>query len=130
MVEGTGPAGAGLCLPLCPPSLSPSLTWGPPRSQLYQELNFRVVLVGLEMWNQGDEIQVSSNPDTTLDDFLQWRKQNLVGRHPHDNVQLITYVGAGHGALQRGAAWERWGAWEGGRFGASTFAHCSCSQRG
>ncbi|XP_012906125.2 disintegrin and metalloproteinase domain-containing protein 8 isoform X1 [Mustela putorius furo] len=60
--------------------------------KLYQELNFRVVLVGLEMWNQGDEIQVSSNPDTTLDDFLQWRKQNLVGRHPHDNVQLITGV--------------------------------------
>uniref|UniRef100_G1L9Q0 ADAM metallopeptidase domain 8 n=1 Tax=Ailuropoda melanoleuca TaxID=9646 RepID=G1L9Q0_AILME len=60
--------------------------------KLYQELNFRVVLVGLEMWNQEDQIHVSSNPDTTLDNFLQWRTQNLVGRHQHDNAQLITGV--------------------------------------
>uniref|UniRef100_A0A452TZI3 ADAM metallopeptidase domain 8 n=1 Tax=Ursus maritimus TaxID=29073 RepID=A0A452TZI3_URSMA len=60
--------------------------------KLYQELNFRVVLVGLEMWNQEDQIHVSSNPDTTLDNFLRWRTQNLVGRHQHDNAQLITGV--------------------------------------
>lgn len=54
-----------------------------------------MVLVGLEMWNQRDEIQVSSNPDTTLDNFLRWRTQRLAGRHQHDNAQLITYVGAG-----------------------------------
>ncbi|XP_034842425.1 disintegrin and metalloproteinase domain-containing protein 8 isoform X2 [Mirounga leonina] len=60
--------------------------------KLYQELNFRVVLVGLEMWNHKDQIHVSSNPDVTLDNFLRWRTQNLVGRHQHDNAQLITGV--------------------------------------
>ncbi|XP_025735946.2 disintegrin and metalloproteinase domain-containing protein 8 [Callorhinus ursinus] len=60
--------------------------------KLYQELNFRVVLVGLEMWTHEDQIHVSSNPDTTLDNFLRWRTQNLVGRHQHDNAQLITGV--------------------------------------
>lgn len=58
--------------------------------QLYQELKFRVVLVGLDIWNQRDKIQVSSDASVTLDNFLTWRAQNLVGRHPHDNVQLIT----------------------------------------
>ncbi|XP_068817594.1 disintegrin and metalloproteinase domain-containing protein 8 [Capricornis sumatraensis] len=60
--------------------------------KLYQELNFRVVLVGLEMWNGGDKIQVSSQPDATLDNFLAWRTRELVGRQAHDNVQLITGV--------------------------------------
>ncbi|XP_010853305.1 PREDICTED: disintegrin and metalloproteinase domain-containing protein 8-like, partial [Bison bison bison] len=58
--------------------------------KLYQELNFRVVLVGLEMWNGGDKIQISSQPDATLDNFLAWRTRELVGRQAHDNVQLIT----------------------------------------
>lgn len=64
--------------------------WDPVSPQLYQELKFRVVLVGLDIWNYGDKIQVSSDPSITLDNFLTWRAQNLVGRHPHDNVQLIT----------------------------------------
>lgn len=58
--------------------------------QLYQELKFRVVLVGLDIWNHRDKIQVSSDASVTLDNFLTWRAQNLVGQHPHDNVQLIT----------------------------------------
>uniref|UniRef100_A0A8C3VFL5 ADAM metallopeptidase domain 8 n=1 Tax=Catagonus wagneri TaxID=51154 RepID=A0A8C3VFL5_9CETA len=60
--------------------------------KLYQELNFRVVLVGLEIWNRGDKIHISSEPSTTLDNFLAWRAQDLASRHPHDNAQLITGV--------------------------------------
>ncbi|CAD7686639.1 unnamed protein product [Nyctereutes procyonoides] len=60
--------------------------------KLYQELDFRVFLVGLQIWNHGDEIHVSPNPDTTLENFLRWRVENLVGRHQHDNAQLITGV--------------------------------------
>lgn len=59
-------------------------------SQLYQALNFRVVLVGLEIWNDGDKIKVSPQADTTLDNFLVWRAQDLVRRQVHDNAQLIT----------------------------------------
>ncbi|XP_059755197.1 disintegrin and metalloproteinase domain-containing protein 8 [Balaenoptera ricei] len=60
--------------------------------KLYQELNFRVVLVGLEMWNGGDKIHVSTQADTTLSNFLSWRVQDLAGRHLHDNAQFITGV--------------------------------------
>ncbi|XP_078006786.1 disintegrin and metalloproteinase domain-containing protein 8 isoform X2 [Phascolarctos cinereus] len=60
--------------------------------KLYQQLNFRVVLIGLEIWDQGDKAQISSNPDSTLDSFLQWRIQKLVPRKKHDNAQLITGV--------------------------------------
>ncbi|XP_057590735.1 disintegrin and metalloproteinase domain-containing protein 8 isoform X2 [Hippopotamus amphibius kiboko] len=60
--------------------------------KLYQELRFRVVLVGLEMWNSGDKIRLSSQPEDTLDGFLAWRNRDLAGRHPHDNAQLITAV--------------------------------------
>ncbi|KAF5914539.1 hypothetical protein HPG69_010811, partial [Diceros bicornis minor] len=60
--------------------------------KLYQELSFRVVLVGLEIWNGGDKIQVSPQADTTLENFLSWRARDLVGRQLHDNAQLITGV--------------------------------------
>ncbi|XP_036078536.1 disintegrin and metalloproteinase domain-containing protein 8 isoform X1 [Rousettus aegyptiacus] len=60
--------------------------------KLYQELRFRVVLVGLDIWNHEDKIDVSSQASATLDNFLAWRKQHLLGRHPHDNAQLITGV--------------------------------------
>uniref|UniRef100_A0A8D1G4U2 Disintegrin and metalloproteinase domain-containing protein 8 n=1 Tax=Sus scrofa TaxID=9823 RepID=A0A8D1G4U2_PIG len=60
--------------------------------KLYQELNFRVVLVGLEIWNSGDKIAISSDPDTTLNNFLAWRARDLTSRHLHDNAQLITGV--------------------------------------
>eukprot|EP00069_Balaena_mysticetus_P016488 bmy_09755T0 len=60
--------------------------------KLYQELNFRVVLVGLEMWNGGDKIHVSTQADATLSNFLSWRVRELAGRHLHDNAQFITGV--------------------------------------
>ncbi|XP_054440882.1 disintegrin and metalloproteinase domain-containing protein 8 [Pteronotus mesoamericanus] len=60
--------------------------------KLYQELGFRVVLVGLDIWDGGDKIVVSSNPSLTLENFLAWRTKHLVGRHAHDNAQLLTGV--------------------------------------
>ncbi|XP_053524413.1 disintegrin and metalloproteinase domain-containing protein 8 [Artibeus jamaicensis] len=60
--------------------------------KLYQELGFRVVLVGLDMWTGKDQIQVSSDASATLDNFLAWRMQHLVGRHGHDNAQFITGI--------------------------------------
>lgn len=49
-----------------------------------------MVLVGLDIWNHEDKIEVSSQASTTLDNFLAWRKRHLLGRQPHDNAQLIT----------------------------------------
>nr|BAE33430.1 unnamed protein product [Mus musculus] len=59
--------------------------------KLYQELSFRVVLVGLGIWNK-DKFYISRYANVTLENFLSWREQNLQGQHPHDNVQLITGV--------------------------------------
>ncbi|XP_075390634.1 disintegrin and metalloproteinase domain-containing protein 8 isoform X3 [Tenrec ecaudatus] len=59
--------------------------------KLYQQLNFRVGLVGLEMWSS-DKILVSSNPEVTLDNFQEWRANHLVSRHTHDNAQFITGI--------------------------------------
>ncbi|VTJ70324.1 Hypothetical predicted protein [Marmota monax] len=59
--------------------------------KFYQELNFRVVLVGLEIWSR-DKVPISPHANITLENFLSWRAQDLIGRHPHDNVQLITGV--------------------------------------
>ncbi|XP_045147566.1 disintegrin and metalloproteinase domain-containing protein 8 [Echinops telfairi] len=59
--------------------------------KLYQPLNFRVGLVGLQMWSS-DKILVSSNPQVTLDNFQAWRTNHLVSLHTHDNAQLITGI--------------------------------------
>ncbi|XP_051049244.1 disintegrin and metalloproteinase domain-containing protein 8 isoform X3 [Phodopus roborovskii] len=59
--------------------------------KIYQELNFRVVLVGLEIWSR-DKIYISHYANVTLENLLTWRQQNLLGQHPHDSVQLITGI--------------------------------------
>ncbi|XP_030628316.1 disintegrin and metalloproteinase domain-containing protein 8a [Chanos chanos] len=60
--------------------------------KLYRPLNFRVMLVGLEVWSQGDRVLVNSQPNITLDRFLDWRQNNLLKRKKHDNAQFVTDV--------------------------------------
>lgn len=48
-----------------------------------------MVLVGLEIWTR-DKFYISHYANVTLENFLSWREQNLLGQHSHDNVQLIT----------------------------------------
>ncbi|XP_038167606.1 disintegrin and metalloproteinase domain-containing protein 15 isoform X2 [Arvicola amphibius] len=56
----------------------------------FQPLNVRVALVGLEAWSQRDLIEMSSNPAVLLDNFLHWRRTDLLPRLPHDSAQLVT----------------------------------------
>ncbi|KAL6094389.1 uncharacterized protein ACO6RY_15811 [Pungitius sinensis] len=58
--------------------------------KLYRPLNIRVVLVGLEIWTDRDHIDVDVDPETTLDNFLKWRRADLLRRVDHDNAQLVT----------------------------------------
>ncbi|XP_021431767.2 disintegrin and metalloproteinase domain-containing protein 8 isoform X1 [Oncorhynchus mykiss] len=58
--------------------------------KLYQPLNIRVMLVGLEMWTTRDHIDVTASPENTLDRFLQWRQDDLLKRVKHDNAQFVT----------------------------------------
>ncbi|XP_077992378.1 zinc metalloproteinase-disintegrin-like NaMP isoform X2 [Glandiceps talaboti] len=56
----------------------------------YRPLNVRVALIGLEVWSNGDMIEVSSNPMTTMDNFQTWRKDDLLPSFYNDNAQLLT----------------------------------------
>ncbi|XP_021105082.1 disintegrin and metalloproteinase domain-containing protein 15 isoform X3 [Heterocephalus glaber] len=56
----------------------------------FQPLNVRVALVGLEAWTQRDLVEVSSDPAVTLENFLRWRRADLLPRLPHDSAQLVT----------------------------------------
>ncbi|XP_062855723.1 disintegrin and metalloproteinase domain-containing protein 19 [Trichomycterus rosablanca] len=57
--------------------------------KFYKALNIRVALILLEIWNDGDKINVSANPYSTLGEFLSWRRKQLQ-QLPNDNAQLIT----------------------------------------
>lgn len=58
--------------------------------QLYRPLNIRVLLVGLEMWTYKDLIDIDIDPETTLDNFLLWRRSDLLKRMKHDTAQFVT----------------------------------------
>ncbi|XP_053306968.1 disintegrin and metalloproteinase domain-containing protein 8 [Spea bombifrons] len=60
--------------------------------KLYRSLKFRVALIGMEVWTNRDKITVSPNAGTTLDNFLTWRKRDLLPKRRHDNAQLITGI--------------------------------------
>lgn len=58
--------------------------------QLYAPLNIFIALVGVVVWSEHDEIIFSPNGDTTLANFLHYRKNKLLLDHPNDNAQLLT----------------------------------------
>ncbi|CAH2321647.1 Disintegrin and metallo ase domain-containing 8 [Pelobates cultripes] len=60
--------------------------------KLYRALKFRVALIGMEVWTNKDKITVSTNAGKTLDNFLMWRKTDLLRKRRHDNAQLITGI--------------------------------------
>jgi len=44
------------------------------------------------VWTEYNEITIESNSDTTLTNFLTYRREHLVKDHPNDNAQLLTYL--------------------------------------
>ncbi len=58
--------------------------------QLYAPLNIFVALVGIVVWSEKDEIQISVKGDETLTNFLHYRRVRLAKEHPNDNAQLLT----------------------------------------
>lgn len=59
-------------------------------SQLYAPLNIFVALVGIVVWTEKDDIQLSVKGDETLTNFLHYRRVRLSKEHPNDNAQLLT----------------------------------------
>ncbi|XP_014385632.1 PREDICTED: disintegrin and metalloproteinase domain-containing protein 12, partial [Myotis brandtii] len=60
--------------------------------KFYRPLNIRIVLVGVEVWNDIDKCPIGQDPFTSLHEFLDWRKAKLLPRKAHDNAQLVSGV--------------------------------------
>lgn len=56
----------------------------------YRQLNIFVALVGVVLWVENDEIQLTEDGDSTLNNFLKYRSEKLLPKYHHDNAQLIT----------------------------------------
>lgn len=56
----------------------------------YRQLNIFVALVGVVLWVEKDEIQLTEDGDSTLTNFLKYRYEKLLPKYYHDNAQLIT----------------------------------------
>ncbi|XP_072006311.1 zinc metalloproteinase-disintegrin-like VLAIP-A [Engystomops pustulosus] len=61
-------------------------------NQVYKPLNLFVSLTGLEIWSNGNPIEVNSSPQANLNRFSEWREKDLLRRKPHDNAQLLTNI--------------------------------------
>ncbi|KAG7189977.1 hypothetical protein KM043_006137 [Ampulex compressa] len=59
---------------------------------LYMPLNIFIALIGVQVWTDTDEIALSPNGDTTLSNFLRYRREKLVQEIPNDNAQLLTRI--------------------------------------
>nr|API81317.1 disintegrin and metalloproteinase domain-containing protein 1 [Hemiscorpius lepturus] len=59
---------------------------------LYSPLNIFIALVGIVTWTEKDPIVMSPDGDTTLNNFLHYRRERLAHQHPNDNAQLITGI--------------------------------------
>lgn len=55
-------------------------------------MNIFIALVGVVVWTEYNEIKLAPNGDTTLTNFLHYRREHLVKDHPNDNAQLLTYI--------------------------------------
>ncbi|XP_075831592.1 disintegrin and metalloproteinase domain-containing protein 1b-like [Microtus pennsylvanicus] len=52
-------------------------------------LNTEMVLVGVEVWTEGDLIEAPVDLQATLRNFNRWRQEELLGRVRHDVAHLI-----------------------------------------
>ncbi|KAK2494068.1 hypothetical protein MC885_007806 [Smutsia gigantea] len=59
-------------------------------NMIYKTLDIHVTLVGLEMWTNGDKIELDSNIETTLLRFSAWQEMILKKRKNFDHALLLS----------------------------------------
>ncbi|KAM4836877.1 disintegrin and metalloproteinase domain-containing protein 7 [Thomomys bottae] len=59
-------------------------------NMIYKTLNIHVSLVGIEVWTNGDKIEVDANMETTLSHFSAWQETVLKKRKHFDHVLLLS----------------------------------------
>uniref|UniRef100_A0A6B2FA87 Disintegrin domain-containing protein n=1 Tax=Bothriechis nubestris TaxID=1766655 RepID=A0A6B2FA87_9SAUR len=60
--------------------------------EIYSYMYIDISMVGVEIWSNGDLINVQSAAPHTLDSFGEWRERDLLHRISHDNAQLLTSI--------------------------------------
>nr|P83255.1 RecName: Full=Snake venom metalloproteinase fibrolase; Short=SVMP; AltName: Full=Fibrinolytic proteinase; AltName: Full=Non-hemorrhagic fibrinolytic metalloproteinase; AltName: Full=VlF [Macrovipera lebetina] len=58
----------------------------------YRDLNVHFTLSAVEVWSNGDLINVQPEATVTLNLFGEWRERDLLNRRMHDNAQLLNNV--------------------------------------
>lgn len=58
--------------------------------QLFRAINIRIALTMVEIWSQRDLINVVDDSDACLDNFIDYRNNDLYKKHKHDNAMLLT----------------------------------------
>ncbi|XP_040346342.1 disintegrin and metalloproteinase domain-containing protein 7 [Herpailurus yagouaroundi] len=59
-------------------------------NMIYKTMDIHVTLVGLEMWTNGDKIDIDSNMENTLLRFSSWQEIFLKKRNNFDHVLLLS----------------------------------------
>ncbi|XP_030879644.1 disintegrin and metalloproteinase domain-containing protein 25-like [Leptonychotes weddellii] len=60
----------------------------------YQPLNIEVSLVGMEVWNEGNPVEIK-NMDILVDLFCAWKEKGFSARVPHDAAHVFVKRGYG-----------------------------------
>ncbi|XP_032244920.1 disintegrin and metalloproteinase domain-containing protein 20-like [Phoca vitulina] len=60
----------------------------------YQPLNIDVSLVGMEVWNEGNPVEIK-NMDILVDLFCAWKEKGFSARVPHDAAHVFVKRGYG-----------------------------------
>ncbi|XP_034837108.1 zinc metalloproteinase-disintegrin-like 4a [Maniola hyperantus] len=66
---------------------------------LYAPLNIFIALVGVEVWTEQNKIHIVEAGDTTLTNFLHYRREILNNLIPNDNAHLLTLTKFKSGVL-------------------------------
>ncbi|KAK3539102.1 hypothetical protein QTP86_024036, partial [Hemibagrus guttatus] len=59
---------------------------------VYKPMNTFIALIGLVIWKDSDQIQVTEPAGATLEAFTTWRNKELMKMQKHDNAHLITGI--------------------------------------
>ncbi|XP_062558131.1 disintegrin and metalloproteinase domain-containing protein 9-like [Armigeres subalbatus] len=59
---------------------------------IYRPLNIYIALVGVVIWSDKDQIEISSDSKKTLEAFLSYRRNTLLKMIAHDNAHLLTGI--------------------------------------
>lgn len=63
---------------------------------IYKTINVQVVLVGLEIWSDGDKIKVEPQTAATFTNFLKWHQSKMGRKMIYDHAQLLSGIKFNH----------------------------------